>query len=455
MNVAMVHETNNLTAHRAERDDEITPARVDASLNASLVTTQRAAATLRAFLDDNNLAHYRIFDCSNDGELFEAEWYLESLGEAAAWESLGSLVEGGEPIAYLQNLEHGQFTFESGVMRLSRHHLVMARWQWSDVEDRAQLKRLCLIAARSPGDVSALREEMTRHRHIRHAGVWQIVRGYAWNDGPQTKRETADELLLDESILKRVEIDIVGFFREEVKAMYRSMGVPWRRGVLLHGLPGNGKSSLIRLIGARLMHLPALILRQAADFDSDDLEEVIRRWTAQAPAILVIEDLNWVMEAVQVSTFLNVLDGIDRRRSGGKGADSAIGDGLLLIATTNHPDKLDPAINNRPGRFDVVVEVPPPGEPLRLEFLRRTLQTSTEPMLQAAASRTNGLSFAHLQEIVRQSGLSAIHAGRERRSESDVLEAIEMVRATHEEACAGFPRKPEQPFGLLPLRRKQ
>jgi SpoVK/Ycf46/Vps4 family AAA+-type ATPase len=67
---------------------------------------------------------------------------------------------------------------------------------------------------------------------------------------------------------------------------------------------------------------------------------VIRRWTRQAPAILIIEDLNWLLEQVNVSTFLNLLDGIDSRA----------GNGLLIIATTNHPNELDPAINNRPGR---------------------------------------------------------------------------------------------------------
>jgi ATP-dependent 26S proteasome regulatory subunit len=224
------------------------------------------------------------------------------------------------------------------------------------------------------------------------------------------------------------------------------MGVPLRRGVLLHGPPGNGKTSLIRHIGARLPHVPALLLRPAADFDSDDLEEVIRRWSEQAPAILVIEDLNWLLVKVNVSTFLNLLDGVDRGR--GKG-------GLLLIATTNSPDQLDPAVNNRPGRFDVVLEVPPPDRALRLEFLCLALATVPRATLETLAARTDGLSFAHLQEIVRLSGLTAIHAGRQERTEKDLSGAADTVRRAFDEAVRGFPVKPELPFGLLPLRDRK
>ena len=135
-------------------------------------------------------------------------------------------------------------------------------------------------------------------------------------------------------------------------------------------------------------------------------------------------------------------------RNAGKG-------GLLLIATTNHPDQLDPAVNNRPGRFDVVLEIPPPDRATRLEFLRGALPTVAIATADLLAQRTDGLSFAHLQEVLRLSGLTAIHAGRQERSEKDLLDAAETVRAAFDEAVRGFPLKPELPFGLLPLRDRK
>ena len=60
--------------------------------------------------------------------------------------------------------------------------------------------------------------------------------------------------------------------------------------------------------------------------------------------------------------------------------------GLLRIATTNHPDELDPAINNRPGRFDVVIEIPNPSPALRRTFLDRNLPDVDEAVFSGVAA---------------------------------------------------------------------
>jgi len=159
-----------------------------------------------------------------------------------------------------------------------------------------------------------------------------------------------------------------------------------------------------------------------------------------APAILVIEDLDWLLQRVNVSNFLNLIDGVEPK-----------GGGLLLIATTNHPDKLDSAINNRPGRFDAVIEIPPPAEPQRLFFFRLHLQQMSDKFICDLARDCEGLSFAHLQEILRLSGLVAIAADRPQRSEEDIRIAWETVRANRAAADRGFPVKPDLAFGLGPL----
>lgn len=252
-------------------------------------------------------------------------------------------------------------------------------------------------------------------------------------------------LLLSDEIRRRIEMDVIRFLAEEVAALYRSLGVPHRRGVLLHGPPGNGKTSTIRHIGAQLSHVPAMILRPGGDFNADSLKDVLEHWHHQAPAMLVIEDLDWMLERVNVSTFLNLLDGVETNLSGG----------LLLIATTNHPEKLDPAINNRPGRFDLVLEVPAPDSSLRLRFWQRKLPAARQELLDRMVESTEGLSFAHLQEILRLSGLLAIRQGRRARDNEDLRAAIDMVRQGCEDAAGGFAPKPEMPFGLAALHRKK
>jgi len=98
--------------------------------------------------------------------------------------------------------------------------------------------------------------------------------------------------------MNRVDSEIIGFFKPEVAAMYRQLGVPYRRGVLMYGEPGNGKTSLIRRIGAALPNVAALLLRAGTNFDTDDLTSAFNEWKALAPAMLVIEDLTAVIQTV-------------------------------------------------------------------------------------------------------------------------------------------------------------
>jgi ATP-dependent 26S proteasome regulatory subunit len=182
--------------------------------------------------------------------------------------------------------------------------------------------------------------------------------------------------------------------------------------------------------------------------DDDDFATVVKRWTAAAPAILVIEDLNWLFpNRVNVATFLNLVDGLVTPRGGG----------LMLVASTNHPDKLDPALSDRPGRFDVTMELPSPDAALRREFFRRALKPDAaglpdEAVVVKLARETAGLSFAHLREVVQAAGLAVIRAGRDHRGADDLLQAAEAVARAHRSAGHGFPVRTEEPFGLAQFR---
>lgn len=98
----------------------------------------------------------------------------------------------------------------------------------------------------------------------------------------------------------------------------------------------------------------------------------------------------------------------------------------------------------------MVIEVPSPDRSLRREFVSRRLAVASPELLETIADRTARLAFAHLQEVLRLSGLLAIQAGRAARADDDVLKATEMVRAGYDEASTGFRTKLEAPFGLAP-----
>lgn len=140
------------------------------------------------------------------------------------------------------------------------------------------------------------------------------------------------------------------------KEWYLERQIPWKRGYLLTGQPGTGKSSLVRALGEEL-DVPIFVIHMGGMAPST-LKTIWSTASKETPCIILLEDFDNVYNGrepldhdVPFDTLLNLLDGVDRT------------DGILTFITTNHPDKLDPALAGggkvtRPGRIDLVVEMP-------------------------------------------------------------------------------------------------
>jgi len=119
--------------------------------------------------------------------------------------------------------------------------------------------------------------------------------------------------------------------------VYERYGVPWKRGVLFLGPPGNGKTHTLKALLNASPGVPCLYVKSfKADYrgtDQDNIRKVFGRARACAPCLLVLEDLDSLIDDENRSFFLNELDGF---------ADNA---GIVTLATTNHPDKLRCVLN--------------------------------------------------------------------------------------------------------------
>lgn len=173
--------------------------------------------------------------------------------------------------------------------------------------------------------------------------------GEQWHLSDAKPRRALASVVLAEDAAHRLHDDIHQFFAR--RSMYTERGIPWRRGYLLHGPPGTGKTSVAYALAGELgLKLCTLSLTNPK-LNDHVLADLLQRTPPKA--LILIEDVDAFFHArqkqdarieVSFSGLLNALDGV------------AAQEGRIVVLTTNHRDKLDAALI-RPGRIDVEVEL--------------------------------------------------------------------------------------------------
>ncbi|MCY2927995.1 MAG: ATP-binding protein [Planctomycetota bacterium] len=395
-------------------------------------------------LERRGAGHWRLF-CTSEN-VIDLDKIVEQPGlfgeKEARWDPLPLTGTVGQPgHLWIRYGSDGETARESpaGLLWLEKSGVAMARWMVWDPRNCCW-DHPVLVAAESIEKIGELHRRVAQAEREEGLREWQVLGAVSDEGWSRDAHHGWEDVVLPKELRNRLEDDVVGFFTTRAKGLYASLGVPYRRGVLLYGPPGNGKTSIIRVLGAALPQVATMTLQPHAEFDDDDLRDALRRWIRNAPAMLVIEDIDSIFESekVHVSKFLNMLDGIGQVCDGG----------LLLVATTNHPEQLDPAINNRPGRFDVVVEIPSPGRACRSEYLTRRCGQVVPEVLDRLVDETDGMSFAHLAEILQVSGLRAIRNERDMRIQEDWLAALEAVKTCNQAARSGFELSGTEAYGF-------
>jgi len=347
--------------------------------------------------------------------------------------SLDTFLQNGSAIAKVDDrlpaLTDRQYAYDGKVTYDFRHTLLEVEWrghtlhvlqfQYGDCDTRRSI-----VAAENMVVAEEFFSAVCRSGAYLDDALLIYRNGY-WHRDDSLRKEiracTLDALVLSKSMREALAENVLDFFA--AKDSYAEVGVPWKRGVLMLGPPGNGKThaikALINASGRPCLYVRSLKSERKSQARS--IGEVFQKARSVAPCMLVMEDLDSMIEPANLSILLNELDGF------------ASNEGILTLATTNHPEKLDPALTERPSRFDRKIEFGLPSIALRRKFLRWRNEMRKEPMrlteeeIAELAKSTRGFTFAYLKEL-DVSGTMAWMRNRERSFGDAMLDLVATLR---------------------------
>ncbi|KAJ9273472.1 hypothetical protein DTO271D3_2535 [Paecilomyces variotii] len=271
-------------------------------------------------------------------------------------------------------------------------------------------------SSESTGTEQAPASTTVPNKRRQHAGESAPKRrkAEAIDRSPPTHVSLADLGGMDDVMQELADLLILPMTRPQV---YMSSNVQPPRGVLLHGPPGCGKTMIANAFAADLgvpfiaVSAPSIVSGMSGESEKA-LREHFEEAKKMAPCLIFIDEIDAItpkresaqreMEKRIVAQLLTCMDDLALDKTDGKP--------VIVLAATNRPDSLDPALR-RGGRFDKEINLSVPSEPVREQILRaltRKMQLADDLDFKTLAKRTPGFVGADLNDLVSTAGSAAI-----------------------------------------------
>ncbi len=170
---------------------------------------------------------------------------------------------------------------------------------------------------------------------------------------------------------------------------FRKLGFLWKRGMLLWGPPGSGKTCTVQLLVQDIIKKGGIAIYVVDPCITNAGLQVFRKIESDRNAVVVLEDIDAMTKEYQTE-LLSMLDGENQI------------DNVVYLATTNYPERLDKRFINRPSRFDIIKLIDMPSPTARKVYLQtknpRLIKSQDE--LSKWVEATEGFSLAHLKELI-------------------------------------------------------
>ena len=232
--------------------------------------------------------------------------------------------------------------------------------------------------------------------------------------------------------------EIVDYLHDPGK--YRQIGAHMPKGVLLVGPPGTGKTMLAKAVAGE-SNVPFFsmsgseFVEMFVGMGASKVRDLFKQAKEKAPCIVFIDEIDAIGQKRNSGAYggndereqtlnqlLTEMDGFDCSK------------GVVVLAATNRPDSLDPALL-RPGRFDRRIPVELPDLQGRIDILKvhaKKIRLAEDVDFEPIAKTAAGASGAELANIVNEAALRAVRAGRQYATQEDLQESVEVVIAGYQ-----------------------